>query len=61
MVLFTSLDVEKKIWRGPTSEKYGWNSVGGHFEIGRSYNSVIRQFRDNLGQIILFYDNFKPK
>ena len=62
MVLFTSLDVKLKIWRGPTSEKCGRNSVGGHFEIGRSrnrqsgklsfpfcYNSVVRQFRDNLG------------
>ena len=38
MVLFTSLDVELKIWRGPTLEKFGRNSVDGHFQIGRSRN-----------------------
>ena len=38
MVLFTSLGVQLKNWRGPTSEKCGRNSVGGHFEIGRSRN-----------------------
>ena len=38
MVLFTSLDVKLQIWRGPTSEKCGQNSVGGYFEIGRSRN-----------------------
>ena len=29
---------DKKNWRGPTSEKCKRNSVGGHFEIGRSRN-----------------------
>ena len=38
MVLFTPLDVKLKIWLGPTSEKFGRNSVGGYFEIGRSRN-----------------------
>ena len=38
MVLFTSLDVKLKILWGPTSEKCGRNSVGGHFEIGHSRN-----------------------
>ena len=51
MDLFTSLDVKLKIWRGPTSEMCGRNSVGGHFDNGRC-NSVIRQFSDNSGQII---------
>ena len=38
MVLFTSSGVKLKIWRGPTSEKCGRNSVGGHFKIGHSRN-----------------------
>ena len=38
MALFTSLNVKLEIWRGLTSEKCGRNSVGGHFEIGRSRN-----------------------
>ena len=38
MVLFSLLDVSLEIWRGPTSEKCGRNSVGGHFEIGRCRN-----------------------
>ena len=38
MVLFTSLGVKLTIWRGLTSEKCGRNSVGGHFEFGRSRN-----------------------
>ena len=38
MVLFNSLDVQLKIWRGPTSEKCERNSVGGHFEIGGNCN-----------------------
>ena len=51
MVLFTSLGVKLKIWRGPTSEKCGRNYVGSHFEIGRSRN----------WQSDFTYDNFKPK
>ena len=35
MVLFTSLDVKRKIWRGTTFKKCGRYSVGGHFENGR--------------------------
>ena len=38
LFLFTSLDVKLKIWREPTLEKCGRDSVGGHFEIGRSRN-----------------------
>ena len=38
MVLFTLLDVGLKIWRGPTSEMCGRNTVGGHFENGRCRN-----------------------
>ena len=30
MVLFTSLDVKLKNWRGPTPKKCGRNSAGGH-------------------------------
>ena len=33
---FHVLDVKLKMWRGPTLVKCGRNSVGGHFEIGRS-------------------------
>ena len=38
MVLFTSLVAKLKIWRGPTSEKCGRNSVGGHIKNGRCRN-----------------------
>ena len=48
MVLFTSLDVRLKIWRGPTSEKCGRNSVGGHFEIGRSRNRQSGHFQSDI-------------
>ena len=41
MVLFTSLDIKLKIWRGPSSEMCGRNSVGGHFEIAAAETGKV--------------------
>ena len=59
MILVTSLGVKVKIWRGPTSEKCAILKLTAaktdkvvKLSFPFCYDSVIRQFRNNLGQRI---------